>query len=74
MRAAVLQGLGVGYTPTWHFVDGELEDGRLAALLQAFEPAAQPISAIYPTRRFLTPKVRAAIDFFAEEFEKDRNL
>jgi len=74
VRAAVLEGLGVGYTPVWHFVDGELEDGRLVALLREFEPPPQPISAVYATRRFLPPKVRGAIDFFAAEFEKDPRL
>jgi len=74
VRAAVLEGLGIGYVPLWHFVDGEIESGRLAVLLRDFEPPPQPISAIYPTRRFLAPKVRAAIDFFAAEFDLDPRL
>jgi DNA-binding transcriptional LysR family regulator len=71
VRAAVLEGLGIGYVPVWHFVDGEIESGRLVTLMRAFEPPPQPISAVYPTRRFLAPKVRVAIDFFAAELDLD---
>lgn len=74
VRAAVLEGLGIGYVPVWHFVDQEIESGRLVVLLRDFESPAQPISAVYPTRRFLAPKVRAAIDFFAAEFDLDPGL
>ncbi|PTM43521.1 LysR family transcriptional regulator [Bosea sp. 124] len=74
VRACVLQGLGIGYTPIWHFIDGEIENGRLVVLLRDFEPPPQPISAVYPSRRFLPPKVRAAIDYFAAEFDLDPRL
>jgi len=74
VRAAVLAGLGIGYVPVWHFVEGEIESGRLVVLLEAFEPPRQPISAVYPSRRFLAPKVRAAIDFLVEEFARDAKL
>lgn len=74
VRSCVLEGLGVGYVPNWHFVDGEIEDGRLIVLLREFEPPTQPIHAVYPSRRFLPPKVRAAIDFFAAEFALDPRL
>jgi DNA-binding transcriptional LysR family regulator len=69
VRAAILGGLGIGMVPAWHFVDREIEEGRLVRLLQAWEPQPQPVHAVYPTRRFLAPKVRAMIDFLAAEFE-----
>jgi DNA-binding transcriptional LysR family regulator len=74
VRAAVLEGLGIGYVPAWHFIDGEIESGRLVVLLRDFEPPPQPISAVYPSRRFLPAKVRAAIDYLAAEFELDSRL
>lgn len=74
VRAAVLQGLGVGYVPVWHFIEQEIESGRLVVALREFEPPPQPILAVYPTRRHLAPKVRAAIDYFAEEFALDPAL
>jgi DNA-binding transcriptional LysR family regulator len=74
VRAAVLEGLGIGYVPVWHFVEGEIDTGRLVVLLREFEPPPMPINAVYPTRRFLAPKVRAAIDFFATELDLDPAL
>ncbi len=74
VRSCILEGLGIGYVPSWHFVDGEIEDGRLVVLLREFEAPIQPISAVYPSRRHLPPKVRAAIDYFAAEFDLDPRL
>lgn len=74
VRAAVLAGLGIGYVPVWHFIDSEIESGRLVRLLVDCEPHPDPISAVYPSRRYLAPKVRAAIDFLADEFILDPKL
>lgn len=74
VRAAALNGLGIAYVPVWHFVEDEIESGRLAVLLKEFEPLPQPITAVWPSRRHLAPKVRAAIDFFASEFHVDPKL
>jgi DNA-binding transcriptional LysR family regulator len=74
VRAAILEGLGIGYVPVWHFADREIETGKLTVLLKEFEPPAQPISAVYPSRRFLALKVRAMIDFLDSEFGIDPKL
>ncbi len=74
VRACILQGLGIGYVPSWHFVEREIETGQLVVLLREFEALSQPISAIYPSRRYLPPKVRAAIDYFSAEFDLDPHL
>ncbi len=74
VRAAALGGLGIAYVPVWHFVDGEIEGGRLQVLLRDFEPTPAPIAAVWPSRRHLAPKVRAAIEFFAAEFHLDPKL
>jgi DNA-binding transcriptional LysR family regulator len=74
VRAAVLQGLGIGMVPVWHFADGEVESGRVVLLLGDWEPLPYPIHAVYPTRRFVAPKLRAMIDFLAAEFELDPQL
>ena len=74
VRAATLGGLGIGMVPVWHFVDGEFETGRLVRLLQDWEAPPLPMHAVYPTRRFLAPKVRAMVDFLAEEFDADPRL
>lgn len=74
VRAAVLNGIGIGMVPIWHFVDREIETGKVKVLLSDYEPKPHPINAVYPSRRHLSPKVRAMIDFLAAEFELDPML
>jgi DNA-binding transcriptional LysR family regulator len=74
VRAAVLAGVGIAYVPVWHFIDREIETGRLVRLLPDHEPHPQPISAVYPSRRFLSPRVRTMINFLADEFALDPSL
>ena len=71
MRQAVLEGLGVALVPTWLFARGELDDGTLTRLLPDFEPAPMPIQVVYPSRRMVTPRLRAFVEFVAEEFRAD---
>lgn len=74
VRAAILEGLGIGVVPIWHFVDEEIETGKLKVLLREFEPEPHPINAVFSSRRHLSPKIRAMIDFLAAEFRSDPNL
>lgn len=70
VREGVIAGLGIGVLPTWHFPGGFAPLG-LVELLRAFEPKPLPIAAVYPSRRLLSPRVRAMIDFLAHEFSLD---
>lgn len=74
VRAAVLQGLGIGIVPIWHFVDREIEEGRVVVLLREWEAPPHPIHAVFPTRRYVAPKLRAMIEFLAAEFGADPAL
>ena len=74
VRAAILEGLGIGFVPAWHFVDREIESGRLVALLADFEPPPQPISAVWNASRYLAPKVHVMVDYLASEFALDPKL
>ena len=49
----------------------EIETGRLVVLLEAFEPKPVPISAVYPSRRFVPQKTRAMIDYLETQFAMD---
>lgn len=67
LRAAAVAGHGIVRSPS--FIAGpDIAAGRLVPLLEAYEPAPLGIYAVYPAQRFLTPKVRAFIDFLAERF------
>lgn len=61
LRDAALAGIGLAYLPSY-FVDRDIAAGRLEAVLRSHAAAPVPIVALYPTRRYLAPKVRAFID------------
>jgi DNA-binding transcriptional LysR family regulator len=46
-----------------------IKDGRLIAVLEEVEPAAQPIWAVYPQKRHLLPKVRVLVDRLKSELQ-----
>jgi len=70
LRGAILDGLGIGMVPLW-LVGEDLGAGRLLCLLRGFEPAALPIHAVSPPRRFTPPKVTAFVAYLAEGFRRD---
>lgn len=70
VREAVLLGLGIGVVPIWLFRD-EIANGEVELLLTDYEPRRLPMNVVYPSRRFVSPRVRAMIDFLAEEFRLD---
>lgn len=63
--ALAAQGAGVALEPDF-IVAPELADGRLVPILGDWTPPAIPIHAAYPSRRHLSAKVRAFVDFLAE--------
>lgn len=67
LRDAALAGHGVARLPSF-IVGPDIAARRLVPLLEAYEPPPFNIYAVYPAQRYLTPKVRAFIDFFAERF------
>ena len=65
--SAAASGLGVILQPT--FLAHELlRDGLLVRILDGWEPEGYTIYAVYPSRQFLTPKVRTFIDFLIDRF------
>ena len=70
LRAAVIGGVGVALAPTWLFPD-ELKNGGVQAVLRDHSSPPLPIHAVYPSRRYTSPKLRAFVDYFREEFELD---
>lgn len=67
MRGMAVAGAGLIVSPTF-IVGADVQAGRLTTLLHDFMPEAQTVYAVYPSRRHLTPKVRALIDLLAERF------
>jgi DNA-binding transcriptional LysR family regulator len=67
VHSAVLAGLGIGQLP--HVVADELvRAGRLQPVLAPWQPPAVEVFAVYPSNRYLAPKVRAFVDLALELF------
>ncbi len=67
--AAALQGQGIVLQPTF-LVGQHLRSGALVEVLPEYRSTELGVYAVYPSRRHVSPKVRAMIDFLAEAFKK----
>lgn len=66
LREAAVAGLGVILSPTF-IVGHELKAGTLREILTDYATPPIEIYAVYPSRRYLSAKVKAFIDFLKEE-------
>lgn len=71
-RAAALGHQGVILQPTF-LVGEDLAAGTLVELMPEFRSIELGIYAVYPTRKHVSPKVRALIEFLAEHFAQTRS-
>ncbi|MDF8355325.1 LysR family transcriptional regulator [Ensifer adhaerens] len=68
LRRLALAGIGIVRLSEL-LVGGDIKAGLLVPLLTGSNYAeAEPITVVYPHRRFLPPRVRVFIDFLAEQF------
>jgi DNA-binding transcriptional LysR family regulator len=70
-RAAALAHQGVILQPTF-LVGDDLAAGTLVELMPEYRSIELGIYAVYPTRKHVSPKVRALIAFLVEAFRKPR--
>ncbi len=64
--AAALRDSGIQLQPTF-LIARALESGDLVQVLPDYRSLELGIYAVYPTRKFLLPKVRVLVDFLAEK-------
>jgi DNA-binding transcriptional LysR family regulator len=64
-----VQGCGLIQLPRFH-VEQELQDGRLVEVLAGWRSPDMPLSALYPQRRQLSPRVRVFVDWIAELYRE----
>jgi DNA-binding transcriptional LysR family regulator len=67
LQRAVVDGLGVGYMPTF-IVGRDVLEGRLVTALDAWAQSKQKLYAAYPRNRNLAPKVRVFVEFLSARF------
>ncbi|HEX5464692.1 MAG TPA: LysR family transcriptional regulator [Burkholderiales bacterium] len=64
-----LRGCGLIQLPRFH-VEEALRDGRLVEVLAEWPSPGLPITALYPHRRQLSPRVRIFIDWVSQLYEQ----
>ena len=67
LRSAALAGQGIVYLPTF-IVGEELARGELVPILRKWQLPQLDAKVVYPTRRFVSAKVRAFTEFLQKEF------
>lgn len=67
LEALAIEGRGIAFEPDF-IVGPEVRDGRLVALLRAFQSPPSAVQLVYPSRRHLSAKVRAFAEFLRERF------
>jgi DNA-binding transcriptional LysR family regulator len=68
LRAAALDGLGILIQPSY-IIHEDIVAGRLVPVLDDWELPRLNINLAYPSRKHLSAKVRAFIDFMVEHFD-----
>lgn len=68
VRDAATQGLGIAQLPLFMALD-QLNQGVLVRVLPQWKRPDVPVHAVFPSARYLTPKVRAFIDLGVEAFK-----
>jgi LysR family transcriptional regulator, regulator for bpeEF and oprC len=67
IRAAALEGIGIANIPAF-LVREDIETGRLVQVMGEYGPAPVRISAVYPSARLLSRKVKLFVDYMQQEF------
>jgi DNA-binding transcriptional LysR family regulator len=70
IRASVLSGMGIGYSPTWLFEE-EIASGQLLVLLPEWPAPPLPIHLVSPPQRSQSAKVHAFGAHLARHQSKD---
>jgi DNA-binding transcriptional LysR family regulator len=68
IRLAALEGAGIVFQPQF-IVDDDIAAGTLVRVLPDWQSAQLGIYALYPSRKYLSAKVRTFIDFLAAGLE-----
>ncbi|HKJ51678.1 MAG TPA: LysR family transcriptional regulator [Gammaproteobacteria bacterium] len=67
LRSAALSGLGIALLPTF-IVGADIRKGSLRQVLADYYPPPISINAVFPSRRFLSVRVRSFVEFLVEFF------
>jgi len=60
------EGMGLTFMPRW-IIEEDLAAGRLVLVLPEFVPITGTLYGVYPSRKYLSAKVRTFLDFMAQD-------
>lgn len=69
LKEAAIAGHGIVQLSSF-LLRKSIESGDLQEVLPAFRPQKEPIYAVYPSKKYLSPKVRKLIDFIDNEWQR----
>jgi DNA-binding transcriptional LysR family regulator len=70
LKSAAIEGLGIALEPTF-IVGPDIRAGRLRIVLPDYQVPEITVNAVYPSRRYLSTKVRAFVEFLSDYFGDD---
>ena len=70
LHLAALEGMGLVFLPV-SMVEADLVKGKLELVLPGMVRFSSTLHAVYPTRKYLSAKVRTFIDFLAHQTAQD---
>ena len=73
VRDALLRSLGIGHLPLL-IANSAVAQRRLVPVLPDWRPVPAPVHALYPSTRYLSPKVRVFIDLAIERLPASNEL
>lgn len=68
MRESALSGFGLINLP-YYLLENDIRAGNLVAVLEQFRVGPEPIRVLYPSKRQLSPRVRAFINLLVAQLE-----
>ena len=73
LRLAAVAGIGLIFQP-WFIVEEDVRTGRLEQVLDRYTSEELGIHAVYPSKLYLSAKVRTFIDFLVEDLGLEQEL
>ncbi len=70
VRQMALAGCGIIISPKW-MSDGDIQNGRLEAVLTEYTPLGSPIQAVYLDKHYVPGKVSTMVSFLQKSFASD---
>jgi DNA-binding transcriptional LysR family regulator len=67
LHAAAVEGVGIALVPEPYVLE-DLRAGRVRVVLPEWEGPSVPVTAVFPSRRGMSPKLRVFLDFLVDTF------